>query len=252
MLNIKKLLEKILKILTFKSGVTMTGELLNSNGAVAIGSGQVGEEAGLTITEVVNQLRYSSGAVGSVKINSSTADGITFSGWYNYIYIPHRNGGRNGFARFTDGADNHSYGNLILFAMTASNTYYDIRIASNSIQNVYKWNTNEPVSGGSLTRSTTTNYSLNTTLSNYVRFGRLVIVSLNLQVNSPANWASSAIGSGLPATYDSKEVYGALCSSEDHSAVSIAIQSDGSIKAGGGNTNVSSYSGTIYYMTTSD
>ena len=255
MLNLKALLTNILNTLTLRSGVTMTGEVRTNTEGTIIASGQTGTESGLTISEFVDQIRYSSGAMGSVKINSSTAGGVTFSGWYNYCYIPHRNGGLNGQARTTGGTDNHSYGNIIIGHMTTGGQFYNIRVASNTIAKVTKLDTtfyeNTSTYGG-LTSVSTTYYSLETSTgrTSYRKIGRIVTITMGVTPKSPQKWASSAFASGAPAPYGGLEVYGCLCCDTDHSTVSIAIQSDGTIKAGGGVAN-KLYYGTIHYVSAS-
>ena len=251
MLNLKALLTQILNILTLKSGVTMTGEVQTSTGAVAMGSGQIGTENGLTIAEFVNQVRYSSGAMGSVKINSSTAGGYTFSGWYNYIYIPHRSGGLNGAARTSGGTDNHNYGNVMLCHMTTGGQFYNIRVTGGTIAQVYKFETNASQSvsrGNTLTSVATTYYSLETSASrtNYSYSGRVVSVTLGVTAKSPVKW-SAVFASGLPVPMQNP-VYGCLGCDTDNSAMAISINSSGQISGSGGVAN-KLYYGTIYYVT---
>lgn len=246
MLNLKSLLTNILNALSLKSGFTMTGELKNSDGAVAIASGQATSN---TIGNLINEVRYSSGCMGSANITSSyTANGVTIAaGWYNYCWIPHRSGGENGAA--ISGSDNTNYGNLLLFGMTVANAQYIIRVFNVSTIVVHKLDTEPITSVGAFTAKTTTYYSIETatTRSNWRQIGKLVVITLGVTVVSPQNWASAAIATGAPATYDSKEVYGALCCGDGHSSVVIAIQSDGSIKASGGVAG-KLYYGTIYYI----
>ena len=110
------------------AGGTMTGQLLTSfKSAVAVGSRQ---SDATTITDLVADLRYSSGCMGSFSLNTAyTKDGITIAAkWYNYLWIPHRSGGVNGVAS----GDNCSYGTLLLAGMTGSGCYL-IRFANSSI-----------------------------------------------------------------------------------------------------------------------
>ena len=126
-----------------KSGDTMTGQLKTSfNSSVAIGSYLSTTN---TIPELCDELRYSSGAMGSVQITTAYTNGnITIpTGWYNFIWTPHRSGGLNGAAN----NDNCNYGSLYLSGMTISGLYM-IRYASSTIvevQNLYEckyWNYN--------------------------------------------------------------------------------------------------------------
>lgn len=116
------------------SGATFTGQVkfnttskTYNNGNI-IGSKQA--DAG-TVPNLVDELRFTNGQMGSVNISTAyTLNNITVgSGWYNYIYIPHRGGGNSGQA---DG-DNVSYGTLILKGMTMNSPIYSIRVTSGSI-----------------------------------------------------------------------------------------------------------------------
>ena len=111
------------------SGGTMTGQLLTSfKSAVAMGSRQADAT---TIPNLVNEVRYSSGGAGSINLTTAyTNNNITIpTGWYNYIYSPHRSGGSSGAAS----GDNHNYGTLLLYGMTMNAGPFAIRIASGSI-----------------------------------------------------------------------------------------------------------------------
>ena len=116
------------------NGGTMTGQLLTSyKSSVAMGSYG---SAQTTVGGLVGEVRYSSGCAGSANITTAyTADGVTIStGWYNFMYMPHRSGGKNGSA---DG-DNANYGNLFLFGMNNTNGRFIIRVSNGSIQEVSK------------------------------------------------------------------------------------------------------------------
>lgn len=107
------------------TGGTMTGQIKTSfNESVAVGSYQA---HAATIPNLVQELRYSSGCMGSasisIKYNSIPA------GWYNFIYIPHRSGGVNGLAS----DDNCDYGSLILIGMTMINQAWIIEFQSGKI-----------------------------------------------------------------------------------------------------------------------
>lgn len=110
------------------SGGIMTGQLKTSfKESVAVGSYQA---QATKIPDLCTELRYSSGAMGSVALTEAyTKDGITIAAtWYNFIWIPHRSGGVNGAAS----GDNCNYGSLILSGMTGSGAFI-IRYASGSI-----------------------------------------------------------------------------------------------------------------------
>lgn len=113
------------------SGGTMTGQIKTSfKESVAMGSYGA---AATTVDGLVTELRYSSGCMGSANIGTAyTKDGITIgTGWYNFIYSPHRSGGANGAAS----GDNCNYGNLVLMGMTVSGSYL-IRVSSATISEV--------------------------------------------------------------------------------------------------------------------
>lgn len=111
--------------------MNMASQLKTSfKSSVAMGS--YGASAS-TVDGLVTELRYSSGCMGSASIGTAyTKDGITIgTGWYNFIYSPHRSGGANGAAS----GDNCNYGNLILMGMTVSGSYL-IRVSSATISEV--------------------------------------------------------------------------------------------------------------------
>lgn len=111
------------------SGGTMRGQILTSfKGSVAVGSYQA---VAKTIPDLVNELRYSSGCMGSANITSSY--GSMPAGWYNFIYIPHRSGGFNGAAR----GDNCDYGSLIMIGMTMINTAWIIEFQGGNIASYF-------------------------------------------------------------------------------------------------------------------
>lgn len=111
------------------TGGTMTGQIKTSfKGSIAVGSYQADAT---TIPDLVQELRYSSGCMGSASIvieyNSIPA------AWYNFIYIPHRSGGVNG----SSSRDNCSYGSLILIGMTISNQAWIIQFQSENITSYF-------------------------------------------------------------------------------------------------------------------
>lgn len=93
-----------------------------------------------TVAGLVGEVRFSSGAMGSVSINTAyTLNGITIpTGWYNFIYSPHRNGGINGAAQ----GDNCNYGNLFLLGMNNRNGMFRLRIDSGAVNQVIKYGEN--------------------------------------------------------------------------------------------------------------
>lgn len=121
------------------SGGTMTGQLKTSfKSSVAVGS--YGASA-TTVAGLLSELRYSSGCMGSV--NLTTAYNSISTGWYNFLYIPHRSGGANGKAE----GDNCDYGTLLLYGMTVAGAgaHWRIQFSSGNIgtvQQVVDTNTN--------------------------------------------------------------------------------------------------------------
>ncbi len=77
-----------------------------------------------TVANLVNELRYSNGCMGSFNLGTAyTGTNYTIPvGWYNYLWIPHREGGANGAAN----SDNCNSGTLLLFPLTptSSLTYW--------------------------------------------------------------------------------------------------------------------------------
>lgn len=136
------------------SGDTMTGQLKTSyKSSVAMGSYGSSQN---TIPSFCNEIRYSSGCTGSVNITTAfTKSSVTIPiAWYNFIYAPHRTGGKDGGS---DG-DNTNYGTLILSSMTSSpHRTFILRVSSGSNENYVNslreiWTTNQGhvVVGGSL------------------------------------------------------------------------------------------------------
>lgn len=73
--------------------------------------------------------------MGSVSIGTAYTNGVTIgTGWYNFLYIPHRSGGISGSAS----GDNCNYGTLLLMGMTVNNACYRIRYASSAISEVVR------------------------------------------------------------------------------------------------------------------
>ena len=244
MLDLKNLLAKIIQNIALRTGATMTGELCttepdSSNKYVVCGSQECTET---TIPAIVEKLRFSSGAIGSFYLGTAyTASNVTIAaGWYNYCYIPHRSGGFNG-ASFRD---NHQYGTLLLFGMTAACAEaYQIRIAGGALTAIYKWDVSAPTTG-SIGGGTTTYYKISN--CRYTRYGRLVIVSIGITCNSPSSWAT--VQSGLPIPYGDRPVYGACCASwSGFPTVAVSINTGGAISFSGGKAGVS-YEGTMYYI----
>ena len=112
------------------SGGTMTGELKTSfKGGVAVCC--YGSDA-TTVPALVEEVRYSSGCMGSFNLTEEyTLNGKTITtGYYNFLYIPHRSGGFNG----QEQGDNTNYGTLLLFGMTSSGLTFRVRFDSGAIK----------------------------------------------------------------------------------------------------------------------
>ena len=172
------------------NGGTMTGQLKTSfKESVAMGS--YGASAS-TVDGLVTELRYSSGCMGSASISTTYTKGsVTIgTGWYNFIYSPHRSGGANGAAS----GDNCNYGNLLLMGMTVSGAYL-IRVASAAIQEV-------KILGSDYVRATFTPTSGSSYSSYggcyYEKYGR--VVHVHVGVSGLSTGASTNIYT-LPSGY---------------------------------------------------
>lgn len=80
-----------------------------------------------TVPELIGELRYSNGGMGSVSIN--TAYSSIPAGWYNFLYVPHRTGGNNGQPQ----GDNGDYGTLFLMGMTSRVGFFRVRLSGGAI-----------------------------------------------------------------------------------------------------------------------
>lgn len=117
-----------------KSGDTMTGELKTSFKDAVVGGSYASSKH--TIPDLVAEVRYSSGVIGSFQLTTAYESPTTKEtipvGWYNFEYIPHRKGGTNGQAS----GDNCNYGTLLLYGMTVDQQHWRIRFASEQIAEV--------------------------------------------------------------------------------------------------------------------
>ena len=114
------------------NGGTMTGQLKTSfNSSVATGSYGSSQT---TVEGLADEVRLSSGCCGSASIGTAyTKNGVTIkTGWYNFLWIPHRSGGVNGSAS----GDNCNYGQLLMCGMNNANGRFIVRVSSASIQEV--------------------------------------------------------------------------------------------------------------------
>lgn len=109
----------------------ISGTAFNYNNGAIAGTKQA---SSTTIPDLLTELRYTNGQMGSVNITTAyTLNNITIAtGWYNYLYIPHRIGGKDGAAV----GDNCNYGILLLTGMTANTPMYKIRYAGGGISSL--------------------------------------------------------------------------------------------------------------------
>ncbi len=84
---------------------------------------------GGTALDIIEQLRYGHGQCGSVYVDDCTYVNVSISeGWYNFLWIPHRNGGTAG--------DNFKYGTLTLYPMNMTGNVYVIQYSQGKISMV--------------------------------------------------------------------------------------------------------------------
>ena len=125
----QSLKETILRILKWMQAPEVAGKLkLGALKQTAVGSYQSSQT---TIPNLVNEVRFYSGGMGSVSIGTEySRDSVTIPAtWYNFLYLPHRDGGNNGAVS----DDNHQYGTLILFGMVSNAGMFVLRISAGSI-----------------------------------------------------------------------------------------------------------------------
>lgn len=172
------------------SGDTMTGQLKTSFRS-SVAPGCYGATSG-TIPNIVAELRYSSGAMGSVSVTAAyTLSGVTIpSGWYNYIWVPHRSGGVNGAAS----GDNCNYGTLYLTGMTGSG-FYMVRFTSQAIAEVIDIRSSVVRASSSTVSAVVKSTASGVTVSEaqYVQQGRTVMVRLNLKMSSAISGSVSPV-----------------------------------------------------------
>lgn len=98
------------------SGGTVAGEINLGKTSYNFNKGAIPGvklSSAATLPELLTEVRYSNGQMGSVNFSSDYNSTIT-RGWWLYLYIPHRIGGING----TKNGDNTDWGVLILMGMT--------------------------------------------------------------------------------------------------------------------------------------
>lgn len=141
-------------------GSLMTNNTIVINPGVAVISGQLDTN---NITQAMKTASYSNGCMGSFenKLTYTAKTPNIPTGWYNYLYIPHRSGGNNGGATVSEGQDNCNYGSMILMDMTATNGIYRLKYSSGTINSIEKFytTTNKPTAAdiGAVPTSRTVN-----------------------------------------------------------------------------------------------
>lgn len=121
-----------------KSGGSISGQVSLLKTSYQCNSGAIPGTKEVTATDlptVIANVRYSNGLMGSFDLRAAyTLNNTTIPvGWYNYLYIPHRIGGKDGAAQ----GDNANFGNLLVFGMTVSGAYI-VRWVNQSINSIYK------------------------------------------------------------------------------------------------------------------
>lgn len=82
-----------------------------------------------SVLNAINQLKEGYGQCGSVHITACTYQNVSISeGWYNFLWIPHRNGGKE--------RDNFNYGTLTLYPMNMTGNMYVIQYSQGNISMV--------------------------------------------------------------------------------------------------------------------
>ena len=113
------------------TGGTLSGDVVLKDSSYVFGSKLAA--AGDVLTAYTNTFQPSTGCFGSIATNvSQELGGVMIpAGWYNYIYIPHRQG--------TMAGDNFQYGTLILNDMTtAEKNTYIMNFAGGGLQKCFK------------------------------------------------------------------------------------------------------------------
>lgn len=232
-----------------KTGDTMTGPLIlrktsyNYNGGTIPGTKGA---AAHTIEDLINELRYTNGQIGSVEIKTAyTLNNVTIAvGWYNYAYIPHRKGGLDGGA---DG-DSANFGTLMLTGMNVSSPVYVLRYNNQNIAELKRLA--EQSTGW--TNATKTSKLKSSGAIRYNKIGNVVIVNFaDIEVNSSIASHGDILATGLPKSI----IYlvSALFNYSGSKPMRIAITTDGKIQTHYSNEFTASDStgfyGTIVYVT---
>lgn len=122
--------------LSLQKGGTLSADL-NSFAEIADMYGKMVTSAEIrckNVTALINKVRLTNGACGSVQFtdNENILGATISSTWFNYIWVPHRDGAENGVAT----CDNSEYGTLFLTSMTQSVTSAIIRYSLGIIQQI--------------------------------------------------------------------------------------------------------------------
>jgi len=115
----------------YTTGIYVKSSILDNYGTGVL-SGQL---IATNLERALLKASYSSGIMGSINLTTAYTNSTPNIpiGWYNYIYVPHRNGGGNGAAQ----SDNCNYGSMLLFGMNNSNGIFRIKRDSNEIEKFY-------------------------------------------------------------------------------------------------------------------
>lgn len=82
-----------------------------------------------SVLNAINQLKEGYGQCGSVYVDDCTYQNVSIpEGWYNFLWIPHRNGGKE--------RDNSNYGTLTLYPMNMTGNVYVIQYSQGNISMV--------------------------------------------------------------------------------------------------------------------
>ena len=114
--NLQSQLDEIKSTYLPLTGGTVTGEVRLTKTSYNFNRGAipgVKESSASTLLDLLTEVRYSNGQMGSVNFTSDYNSAIT-RGWWLYLYIPHRIGGVDG----AKAGDNTDWGVLFLMGMT--------------------------------------------------------------------------------------------------------------------------------------
>ena len=256
MLNLKSLLTQILNNGIFKSGVTMTGQIVTSfKSFIGFGSYTSTQSS---ITNFASEVKLSSGAMGSVTLSSAdTSYGATLpAGTYRFLFIPHRSGGTNGAA--VSGSDNCNYNNIILINTTTNRMYivHSNNKSGTALTEIREVNTCYCLSYHTSTQSypnehptATSNsyYSLNTNSSWVNALDGPHVHMLTLYVNCTSPQASYQKIGTYSTTYKVQEKYYFILTNSAGTVILGYLGTDGSIYVYGGYAG-HGFKGTIIYL----